>query len=62
MENSFHFFPLWKRGKKGDLTAFQKAKLLRKKRKHYRHDADESFAQLHKTNNIVISVNTGIRY
>jgi hypothetical protein len=30
MENSFHFFPLWKRGMKGDLTAFQKAKLLRK--------------------------------
>jgi len=29
MENSFHFFPLWKRGMKGDLTAFQKAKLLR---------------------------------
>jgi len=28
MENSFHFFPLWKRGMKGDLTAFQKAKLL----------------------------------
>jgi len=26
MENSFHFFPLWKRGMKGDLTAFQKAK------------------------------------
>ena len=26
--NSFHFFPLWKRGMKGDLTAFQKAKLL----------------------------------
>jgi hypothetical protein len=31
MENSFHFFPLWKRGMKGDLTAFQKAKLLPKK-------------------------------
>jgi predicted AAA+ superfamily ATPase len=31
MENSFHFFPLWKRGMKGDLTAFQKAKLLRKR-------------------------------
>jgi hypothetical protein len=30
MENSFHFFPLWKRGMKGDLTAFQKAKLLRR--------------------------------
>jgi hypothetical protein len=30
MENSFHFFPLWKRGMKGDLTAFQKAKLLPK--------------------------------
>jgi len=30
MENSFHFFPLWKRGMKGDLTAFQKAKLLSK--------------------------------
>ena len=30
MENSFHFFPLWKRGMKGDLTAFQKAKLLQK--------------------------------
>ena len=30
MENSFHFFPLWKRGMKGDLTAFQKAKLLLK--------------------------------
>jgi hypothetical protein len=30
MRNSFHFFPLWKRGKKGDLTAFQKAKLLQK--------------------------------
>jgi hypothetical protein len=29
MENFFHFFPLWKRGMKGDLTAFQKAKLLR---------------------------------
>jgi multimeric flavodoxin WrbA len=29
MENSFHFFPLWKRGMKGDLTAFQKTKLLR---------------------------------
>jgi hypothetical protein len=29
MENSFHFFPLWKRGMKGDLTAFQKAKRLR---------------------------------
>jgi hypothetical protein len=28
MENSFHFFPLWKRGMKGDLTAFQKAKVL----------------------------------
>jgi hypothetical protein len=28
MENFFHFFPLWKRGMKGDLTAFQKAKLL----------------------------------
>jgi hypothetical protein len=28
MENSFHFFPLWKRGRKGDLKAFQKAKLL----------------------------------
>jgi len=28
MENSFHFFPLWKRGMKGDLTAFQKAKRL----------------------------------
>ena len=28
MENSFHCFPLWKRGMKGDLTAFQKAKLL----------------------------------
>ena len=28
MENSFHFFPLWKWGMKGDLTAFQKAKLL----------------------------------
>jgi hypothetical protein len=28
MENSFHFFPLWKRGMKGDLTALQKAKLL----------------------------------
>jgi hypothetical protein len=26
--NSFHFFPLWKRGMKGDLTAFQKAKRL----------------------------------
>jgi hypothetical protein len=24
----YHFFPLWKRGMKGDLTAFQKAKLL----------------------------------
>jgi hypothetical protein len=32
MENSFHFFPLWKRGMKGDLTAFQKAKLLQKKK------------------------------
>ena len=30
MENSFHFFPLWKRGVKGDLMAFQKAKLLLK--------------------------------
>jgi hypothetical protein len=30
MENSFHFFPLWKRGMKGDLMAFQKAKLLQK--------------------------------
>jgi hypothetical protein len=30
MENSFRFFPLWKRGMKGDLTAFQKAKLLQK--------------------------------
>jgi len=30
MENSFHFFPLWKRGMKGDLMAFQKAKLLHK--------------------------------
>jgi hypothetical protein len=30
MENFFHFFPLWKRGMKGDLMAFQKAKLLRK--------------------------------
>jgi hypothetical protein len=29
MEDSFHFFPLWKRGMKGDLTAFQKAKRLR---------------------------------
>jgi hypothetical protein len=29
MENSFRFFPLWKRGMKGDLTAFQKPKLLR---------------------------------
>ena len=29
MENSFRFFPRWKRGMKGDLTAFQKAKLLR---------------------------------
>jgi hypothetical protein len=28
MENSFRFFPLWKRGMKGDLMAFQKAKLL----------------------------------
>jgi len=28
MENFFHFFSLWKRGMKGDLTAFQKAKLL----------------------------------
>jgi hypothetical protein len=28
MENSFHFFPLWKRGMKGDLIAFQKTKLL----------------------------------
>jgi hypothetical protein len=28
--NSFHFFPLWKRGMKGELTAFQKAKLLLK--------------------------------
>jgi hypothetical protein len=28
MENFFHFFPLWKRGMKRDLTAFQKAKLL----------------------------------
>jgi hypothetical protein len=28
MENSFRFFPLWKRGMKGDWTAFQKAKLL----------------------------------
>ena len=28
-ENSFHFFPLWKRGMKWDLTVFQKAKLLR---------------------------------
>jgi hypothetical protein len=28
MENSFHFFPLWKRGMKGDFTAVQKAKLL----------------------------------
>jgi hypothetical protein len=32
MENSFHFFPLWKRGMKGDLTAFQKAKRLRPKK------------------------------
>jgi hypothetical protein len=30
MENFFHFFPLWKRGMKGDLMAFQKAKLLRR--------------------------------
>jgi hypothetical protein len=29
MENSFHFSPFWKMGMKGDLTAFQKAKLLR---------------------------------
>jgi len=29
MEDSFRFFPLWKRGMKGDFTAFQKAKLLR---------------------------------
>jgi hypothetical protein len=28
MENSFPFIPLWKRGMKGDLTAFQKAKRL----------------------------------
>jgi hypothetical protein len=28
MENPFHFFPLWKRGMKGDLMAFQKAKRL----------------------------------
>jgi hypothetical protein len=28
MENSFHLFPLWKRGMKGDLEAFRKAKLL----------------------------------
>jgi len=28
MKNSFHFFPLWKRGMKEDLTAFQKAKRL----------------------------------
>ena len=27
-ENSFRFFPLWKRGMKGEFTAFQKAKLL----------------------------------
>jgi hypothetical protein len=24
----FHFFPLWKRGRKGDFTAFQKINLL----------------------------------
>jgi hypothetical protein len=30
MEKSLHFFPLWKRGMKGDLTAFQKAKRLQK--------------------------------
>ena len=27
MENSFHFFPLWKRRKKGDFNAFQKVRL-----------------------------------
>jgi hypothetical protein len=24
----FHFFPLWKRGRKGDFTAIQKTKML----------------------------------
>jgi hypothetical protein len=36
MENFFRFFPLWKRGMKGDLTAFQKAKRLQNfKRKSF---------------------------
>jgi hypothetical protein len=28
MEDSFRFFPLWKRGMKGDFNTFQKAKLV----------------------------------
>jgi hypothetical protein len=30
MDSSFRFFPLWKRGMKGDFMAFQKTKLLKK--------------------------------
>jgi hypothetical protein len=29
-DGRFHFFPLWKRGMKGDFTAIQKTKLLQK--------------------------------
>jgi hypothetical protein len=49
MENSFHFFPLWKRGMKGDLTALQKAKLLQRyqQEKPYKTQSSNNLSWMH---------------